>query len=143
MRVTEISLALKNQPGELSKVSELMGANAINIIAIHVEGHEDKGLLRFVANDPEKALNVLKGAGYSPITQEVLALEVPHHPGGLNAILKPLRDANVNVEYLYPCLGSGERTIIIFGVNDISSATATLKENWIHMYGEELYAMCA
>ena len=51
--VQEIELCLKNKPGQLSAISELLGANGINIIAIYVSTAEKEGKLRFVANDPK------------------------------------------------------------------------------------------
>ncbi|MFN3535571.1 MAG: ACT domain-containing protein [Desulfatiglandales bacterium] len=137
--VKEIKLSLENKPGTLSTVSELLGANAINIIAFYVSAEGQRGTLRFVANDPEKAINVLTTAGYGVSTKEVLACETPHHPGGLNAILKPLKLAGINVDYIYPCLGTGAMTVLIIGVEDPERAEKVLKENWIRILGPELY----
>ncbi|MFW9950983.1 MAG: DNA repair and recombination protein RadA, partial [Candidatus Thorarchaeota archaeon] len=36
---------------------------------------------------------------------------------GLNAILKPLKEVSINVSYLYTCLGAGEKTVLIVGVD--------------------------
>jgi hypothetical protein len=33
--------------------------------------------------------------------QPVLAVEVPCHPAGMNAIVKPLMDAEINIHYIY------------------------------------------
>lgn len=137
--VKELRLSLENRPGTLSLVSELLGANAINIIAFYVNTEGEKGTLRFVANDPDKAVNVLTTGGYDVTVKDVLACETPHHPGGLNAILKPLKLANINVDYLYPCLGTGSITVLILGVEDIERAEKILRENWIRILGPELY----
>jgi hypothetical protein len=137
--VKEIMLKLKNRPGTLSTVSELLGSNAVNIIAFYVNTEGEEGTLRFVANDPQKAINVLKSSGYEVKQNDVLACETPHHPGGLNAILKPLKIANVNVEYIYPCIGTGSITVLIIGVNELEKATQILKDNWIRILGPELY----
>jgi hypothetical protein len=71
----------------------------------------------------------------------VLAVETPNHPGGLNAILKPLREVFINVNYLYTCLGTGENTVLIVGVDKMGEAVQILKKNWVHMYDEELYRL--
>ena len=48
----------------------------------------------------------------------MLAVETPDHPGGLNAVLKPLRSAGINVHYLYPHLGRvSDQAIVILGVD--------------------------
>ncbi len=137
--VQEIELCLKNKPGQLSAISELLGANGINIIAIYVSTAEKEGKLRFVANDPKKASNILKTAGYQITTHEVIACETPHHPGGLNAVLKPLKAADINFDYIYPCIGIGNITVLILGVDSVEDAVKVMEENWIRVMGSELY----
>jgi hypothetical protein len=72
----------------------------------------------------------------------VLAVETPDHPGGLNAVLKPLRNAGINVHYLYPHLGrvSGQ-AIVILGVDRTKEAEEILKQNWVHTLGPETYSI--
>lgn len=137
--IKQIEVILKNEPGALSAVSELLGASNINIIALYVSTDKSAGKLRFLANDPEKALNVLETAGYEIRSEQVIACETPHHPGGLNAVLKPLKDARINVDYIYPCLGTGSDTILILGLEPLEKALGILEENWIKVIGEEIY----
>jgi hypothetical protein len=141
MAVKQISVSLENVPGKLSEVSEYLGENGINIIALSVADTTDISAIRFVANDPEKAANVLKSHGYSIKMSDVLAVETPNHPGGLNAVLKPLKEVSINVTYLYTCLGTGQKTVLIVGVDKMEEATQVLKKNWVHMYDEELYTL--
>jgi hypothetical protein len=141
MPVKQLSISLENVPGKLSQVSDYLGDNGINIIALSVADTADISAVRFVANDPEKAINVLRSHGYSVKITEVLAVETPNHPGGLNAILRPLKEMRINVNYLYTCLGRGENTVVIMGVDKIEEAIQVLKKNWVHMYDEELYTL--
>src|SRR4030042_3624327 len=138
MPVKQISVSLENVPGKLSEMTDYLGENDINIIAVSVADTADVSAIRLVASNPEKAANVLKTYGYSIKISEVLAVETPNHPGGLNAILKPLKDVSINVSYLYTCLGTGEKTVLIVGVDKMEEATKVLKKNWVHMYDEEL-----
>ena len=141
MPVKQLSISLENVPGKLSEVSDYLGSNGINIIALSVADTADISAVRFVANDPEKASNVLKSYGYPVKVSDVLAVETPNHPGGLNAILKPLKDLSINVHYLYTCLGGGEKTVLIVGVDKMEEAIQVLQKNWVHMYDEELYRL--
>ena len=139
MPVRQISVSLENVPGKLSEVSDYLGENGINIIALSVADTADISAVRFVASNPEKAANVLRSHGYAIKMTEVLAVETPNHPGGLNAVLKPLKDTDINVSYLYTCLRTGDRTVLIVGVDKMAEAIQVLKKNWVHMYDEELY----
>ena len=141
MPVKQISVSLENVPGKLSEMSDYLGENGINIIGISVADTTDISAIRFVASDPEKAANVLKTHGYSIKITEVLAVEAPNHPGGLNAVLKPLKEISINVNYLYTCLVRGEKTVLIVGVDKTEEAIQVLRKNWVHMYDEELYKL--
>ena len=143
MCVKQISLSLENLAGKLLDVSQLLGSEGVNIRAVSVADTAEISTIRFVADDPEKAINVLKGHGYSVQVTDVLAVEVPDHPGGLRAILKPLKRANINVLHLYPYLGRGEsgQPIIILGVSKTKEAKEVLLKNWVRTFGEDLYAL--
>lgn len=143
MNVTQISISLENTPGKFLAISEYLGTEGINIRAISVADTSDISTVRFVTDDPQKTVNVLKSHGYSVKETEVLAIEVPDHPGGLQAVLKPLKAADINVLYLYTYLGRGEsgQPIVIVGVNKTAEAVEVLKKNWVHTFGNEIYAL--
>ena len=141
MPVKQISVSLENVPGKLSEVSDYLGENGINIIALSVADTAVLSAVRFVANDPEKAANILRSYGFPIKVSEVLAVETPNHPGGLNAILKPLKEVSINVNYLYTCLGGGGKSVVIVGVDKMDEAIQVLKKNWVHLYDKELYSL--
>ncbi len=137
--IQEISHSLRNEPGALSEVSDIMGANGINILALYFTAQGKEGRLQFVCNDPGKAAIVMKSKGCDIEMREVIACVVPNHPGGLNAVLKPLKSAGINVDYIYSCLGTGDITVVILGVDSVSKACKILQDNWIRLMGDELY----
>jgi len=140
MFIKQISVSLNNVPGALSSVSEILGDEGVNIRAISVADTADISTVRFVVDEPVKAVNILRTNGYALKETDVLAVETPDHPGGLNAVLKPLKDAHINVHYLYSYLGrSSEQAIVILGVDKMEEAKQVLQENWVHTLGEELY----
>lgn len=143
MSVTQVSVSLENRPGQFLAISEYLGTEGINIRAISVADTSDISTVRFVTDDPVKTVNVLKSHGHAVRETEVIAVEVPDHPGGLQAVLKPLRAAGINVLYLYPYLGRGEsgEPIVILGVDRTQEAVDVLKKNWVHTFGREIYAL--
>jgi hypothetical protein len=143
MSVKQISVSLDNAPGKFLAVSEYLRVEEINIRAISVADTSDISTVRFVTDDPKKTEDVLKSHGYAIKETEVIAVEVPDHPGGLLAILKPLRSANINVLYLYPFLGRGEngQPIVILGVDKTEEALKVLEQNWVKTFGKEIYAL--
>ena len=143
MYIEQISVTLENLPGKFLDVSECLGNEGINIRAISVADTSDMSMVRFVTDDPAKTANVLRSHGYSMRVTDVIAVEVPDHPGGLRAVLKPLKGANVNVLYLYPYLGKGQsgQPIIILGVDKTQEAVDVLQKSWVHTFGKELYSL--
>ena len=140
MTIIQLSVVLKNIPGMLADLSELLGKEGVNIRAVSVADTSEVSTVRFVVDDPEKALNILKGNDFSVYETDVLAVETPDHPGGLNAVVRPLKEANINVHYLYPFLGRmSDQAIVILGVDKIEEAQEVLKKNWVHIIGKELY----
>ena len=143
MFVKQISVSLENVPGAFLGVSEYLRAEGINIRAISVADTSDISTVRFVTDNPDKTADVLRSHGYAVKETHVLAVEVPDHPGGLIAVLKPLKAANINVLYFYPFLGRGEsgQPIVIVGVDQTEGAIDVLKKNWVHLFGKEIYAL--
>ncbi len=143
MCVKQISVSLDNVPGKFLDVSEYLGKEGINIRAISVADTSDISTVRFVTDDPVKTANVLRSNGYAVKETDVLAVEVPDHPGGLLAVLKPLKETDINVLYLYPYLGRGEsgQPIVILGVDRTEEAVEVLNKNWVHTFGKEIYAL--
>lgn len=143
MSIKQISVSLNNVPGTFLAVSECLGTEGINIRAISVADTSDISTVRFVTDDPAKTANVLKSLGYSIKETDVIAVEVPDHPGGLQAVLKPLKASGINVLFLYPFLGRGEsgQPIVILGVDKTEQAVKVLEKNWVHTFGKEIYSL--
>jgi hypothetical protein len=140
MVITQISVILDNVPGALSNVSEILGREGVNIRAISVADTSDLSTVRFVVDDPVKALNILKSRGFRTKETDVLAVETPDHPGGMNAVLRPLKEAGINVHYLYPHLGRASgQAIVILGVDRTEDAQEVLQRNWVRTLGKEVY----
>ena len=99
--------------------------------------------MRFITNNTEKTTSVLRSHNYVTKETNVIAVEVPDHPGGLQAVLKPLKAANINVTYFYTYLGRGEsgQPIVIVGVDKTEEAIEVLKKNWVHTFGKEIYSL--
>ena len=143
MCVKQVSVILDNVPGMFLNVSECLARESINIRAISVADTSGTSTVRFVTDNPEKTVNVLRANGYKILENNVIAVEIPDHPGALRAVLKPLKEANINVLYFYTYLGRGEsgQPIVIIGVDRTEEAVDALKKNWVHTFGNEIYAL--
>lgn len=101
MQVKQISVFVENARGKLSKVTEVLADNDINIRALSIADTTDFGILRLIVQDPEKAVKVLKEHDITVKSTDVLVVAIEDKPKGLNKALALLRDNSVAVEYMY------------------------------------------
>jgi hypothetical protein len=140
MPITQVSVAVPNLPGKLNEICEILEKEEINIKAIMASSVLTPVQVHLIVNNPERAENVLKANGFQVSMKEVIAVATPDHPGGLNAVLRPLRDSRINVETLYPFINlRGDEAIVIMEVDKIKEAKEVLKKHWVKTYGPEIY----
>ncbi len=142
MPVKQISVLLGNVPGTLSRVTNILDKEDITTKALLAASAAESSTVRLVVSDPDRAAAVLESYGFDYEVTPVLAAEVPLHSGGMNAILKPLAKAEINILYLYTSINRiGKETIVILGTDKLDEAREVLKQNWIHMIEEEIYSL--
>ncbi|HNQ85279.1 MAG TPA: hypothetical protein PLP82_02345 [Deltaproteobacteria bacterium] len=142
MSVKQFRLQSANVSGKLSYLSDVLAKHGVNIRAISVglESQEVSSIC-VVVDDPKKAKNAFASENVEYQETDVLAVEMPDHPGGMNAVLKPLRDAKINAIAMYPYIGRANNPIIIMEVDNIKVATDVLKRNWVKLWDKEVYRL--
>jgi len=143
MKVDQLSIFLENRAGRLAEVTRILSESGVNIRALSLADTSDFGILRLIVSDFEKAKENLKAGGFTVGRTTVVAVEVPDTPGGLHGILDMLRDAKINVEYMYAFVQqSGSHAIIIFRFDRTDQAIELLQKNKINIVpGDKLYKM--
>ncbi len=142
MAVKQISVILNNVPGAFATLTHILDLEDISTKAVCAASIADDSKVRLVVNDPDRAAAVLESYKLNFEVTPVLAAEVPLHAGGMNAILKPLAKADINIHYLYTTINRiGKETIVILGVDKLQEARELLLEHWIHLIDDEIYAI--
>lgn len=101
MFVKQISVFVENARGTLSRVTEVLAENGINIRALSIADTTDFGILRLIVQNPDKAVEVLRANEITVKATDVLVVEIDDQPAGLHKALSALRDVDVQVEYMY------------------------------------------
>jgi hypothetical protein len=123
----QVSVVLENKPGRLAQVLAALGREKVNLLALTVMDHREQGVLRFLANDADKAVRVLKGQGVPCFEAEVLAVELRNQPGALARVCELLGEEHVNIDYAY-CSAAGRngKTTAVLKVSNTERAKRVL-----------------
>ncbi len=119
---------MENREGRLDDVLNLLKENNVNIISLSLADSTDYGMLRLIVNDPEKAQDALKSAGFSAKISEVVGVKMSHTVGSLQGALSVFTKNHINIEYMYAlCTKTDEAAIVIMPA-DIDRAVEELKK---------------
>ena len=123
MIIKQISLFMENSTGRLAGATDLLAEAKINLRAISIADTTEFGILRLIADQPEKAVKLLKEAGFAARETDVIAVEIADEPGSLARIMALFRDEGVGIEYLYASLEhrAGKATIVMKVDNSVAA----------------------
>ena len=141
MTMKQLSVFVENKPGTLAAITGILGANDIDMCALSVADTERYGILRLIVNNPQKAEDALKAAGFKVSLTDVIAIAVSHKPGGLSEALKYVAQAGIAVEYMYAFVSpKADTAYVILRVQDNQKAILALQQGGILVIrGEEVY----
>jgi hypothetical protein len=143
MQAEQISIFLENKAGRLSEVTGILARAKVNIRALALADTSDFGVLRLIVDNNAVAEQALKESGFTVRKTKVVAVEVDDRPGGLFNILEVLKNAQINVEYMYAFIRqSGDKAIMVFRFDQSDEAINVLTKNGITVInGNDLYKL--
>jgi hypothetical protein len=143
MKVKQLSIFLENQSGRLAEVTGSLGDKGINIRALSLADTSGFGILRLIVNDINKAHDILQSRGFTVSETDVIAVEIPDHPGGLASILSILAANGLNIEYMYAFVEKcSNDAVVIFRIENIDRAITALQAKGVRILAaQEVYAL--
>lgn len=128
--IQQISVFVENELGSVSKITEILENNNIDIRAIAGFDGPTYSILRIIVDKPEKAVDALKREQYSVKMSTVLAVELKDEPGALNSMLKLLKKEGIALNYIYSfVLQAKYEPWMIIHVNDMDKGEEVLRRN--------------
>ena len=136
MAINIVEIYLKNEPGALLEVTELLENHGIDIYCISNTGEDEYIPVQMVLSHTQKAIHELAKLEYECEVQEGIAFQIPNHPGGLNTALRPLAEARINLISVFSAVSrKTQDSIIVVRVpdGDTDRAEQILKQSWINL----------
>ncbi len=124
---TNLTIVLRDRPGELARIGEVAGEAGINILGMAAFTGEGRGIIHILIADEqvERARRALAAADLGVADErEVLVVDVNDRPGTLGELARSLGDANVNIELAYTTFGGVK---LVIATDDMESARAALE----------------
>ena len=137
MAVRQLSVFLENKKGTLHDISTVLAEGNINLRSMCIADTADYGIVRIIADAPDKAKEILNAAGHVASIREVTAFAVPDAPGGLSKVLSILEENGVDIEYMYALVTKEVgKAYAVARTNDDEKAEEILKANGIELLDE-------
>lgn len=134
----QISIFSENRPGKIEKITRTLADEKINILAINITSAGNFGILKFIVDKPDRALEVLQEKGLAVSLNEVIAIEMEDRPGGLHDVACALSRHRINVENAHVFIPESRRSAyLIVEVPDAGKAREVLEREGMTLYGRK------
>ena len=132
MAIKQLSVYAENNKGSLANILQVLADAGINLLTMSIADTNRYGIIRLVADDTQKALDVLKTAGLTANVRDVVAVAIPNESGGLAKVLRILSDNDINLEYAYSIVVQETGVAYVaMRVDDNDKTETMLKDNGI------------
>jgi len=129
----QLSVKLVNKPGRLASMLAALNKGKVNFRALAVMDSGERGTIRFVPDNCDAAVKVLKQTNIAYDATNVLLVEVPSQSGAFRKICERLAADHLNIDYAYCSFfsegGAKGGPMAVFKVNDLAKAQKVLSEN--------------
>lgn len=134
MFIKQLTVFIENRAGRLEEVAQVLKDSDINIVSVSLADTSEYGLLRFILSDYQKAVRVLKDAGFSAMASDVIAVKLTQEVGQLSELLTVLSKVKVNVEYMYGLTSDDQTAFIVLKTDNQDTALETITNAGYELY---------
>jgi hypothetical protein len=128
----QITVLVKDVPGALAYISEVLGRNEVNIKAIFAEGlaegYEKAGVIQIITDELDAAKQALKSEGLKFSVSEIINIRLLDKPSELGKVSRKLGDEGIYIQYIYIIDKEDGHTDIAMKVSDVERARVALEK---------------
>ena len=124
---TELHVITPDEPGILGRVLGTLANAGVNLRALSVFSHDEKGHFRLLTSNNKKAETGLRSLGYKVKTNRVITVEISDRIGAGAEMGALLGNAVIDIEYCYGSSTGAGQALLVFKTNNIKKSYNTLK----------------
>jgi len=135
--VRQLSVFLENRVGQLLRLLQVLHASTVRVRALSIVHATDCAIVRLICDDTDTAKRHLRDENFAVSESDVVAVQLP--PGSsLLMVCAALLSAEININYVYPLLGtSNGQMAIALSCDDILTAAAVLRHRKFQILTED------
>jgi len=140
MFIKQISVFLENRPGTLREMTALLASGNVDIRELSVADTQHFGIVRLILHSDEidRAMSLLKGAGYTASINNVICAEIDDKPAGLCNLLTIVENEKLSVEYMYSFRKTNDkRVLMVLRLSEKERGRAVLEAYGVRMCAQE------
>jgi hypothetical protein len=128
-KAKEFRVTIEDKPAALAACCLALAERGVNILAFQSFVEQGESLARFVVDDADGALAVLRNLHANFEQDDVAVVRLAHRPGELGRAAARLGEHRININYSYCGLEPGSASpLAVFGVDQVTKAAALLDE---------------
>jgi hypothetical protein len=124
--MTQLVLTLQSRPGVLAKIARTLADASVNIVALCAGEGAGRGKLRLLVNNPVKARQALRAAGYRAAEEPAFLIRMRNRPGTLARVAERVARARINIKLAYATT-AGSAAAVVMTVSSPSRARRVLR----------------
>lgn len=125
--VRQISIFVENRLGQLLHITQLFEKQDIRMLSLSIVDLVDCAVVRMVFDSADKAIGILREAGFDVAVAEVVVVRLPGGQRALLTVWSALLGAEISIAYAYPLIPSEMGSAIVLYVDNVELATETLR----------------
>ncbi len=131
-----IAVFVENKPGQTARITKILTEAGVNIYWVTIANSGSFGVMKFLVDKLEPAVNGLKQQGLMVSLLQVLAVEVPNKPGALQSVAEALGRSKLNLDN---CSGfvANDRAVLLIEVADLEGARKVLEKQKLRLLTQE------
>ena len=124
-----ISIVTESRDGVTAEIAALLGENDINIESLDAEEANGTDVVTLSVDHYNRALQVLRDAGWNAVSEDAMLVRVRDEPGALARVAKRFLDAGVTVHSIRIVQRGDDWGVIAVSADPIEDARALVKYN--------------